>query len=545
MDESSSRELERDIVACLIKNSEQFPRYSVLEPKHFSSPFERDTFDLFKSEMSNLNGKDFSIASFIIKIKQFKVSNTYNSDPETILKHAIEFAPSPNELGSLINQLLLNYKKTEIINALVGAEKWYSKTDSKRTHKSLADISDRLSSHLISINSLGQDNEIKNLSDGLDAIEDRILNPQPIPGFKSSLSLYHSRFGTFRPKEYHIFHASQGVGKSSILMQFALEFLESHPENQCLYLDRELAFEHQVIRTTMSNTGIHHEDIESGIYENEDHKKRIKKYIADMRESGSLARLGFTEAKDFSIAEIINLIKSWRFSQDKDRPAMVVYDYLNVGKKGVREDSTWLDLSDQISELKVVCKEMNMILLTAMQTNKSGDARNANNSSGTSQSIGMSYKAVEDSNHSMFLQQKTDEEIAADERIRVDAVRERWAELIETGNHEVFLHGTHKIMAHKNRWPGKNMINMYSELIKEDHEGNSVKTLYYLNVCLCRGKVIEKGDVFSVIRHQQRNPIPDVSSSNSPNRNFQDDNEIEPAIPSEGQTAIPEEEELF
>jgi len=524
MDESLSRELEKDIVACFIKNSSYFPKYEAVEPKHFSSQFERDVFDLFKAEVSNLNGKDFSVASFILKVKSARIPNSYNTDVEVFLKHAIEFSPNPNELDSLISSLLLNYKAREINQALGQGKEWLSKPQSKRTHKSIAHMSDRLSAHLVSINGLGQDDKIKNLADGLEAIEDRMLNPQPIAGFKSSLNLYHERFGTFRPKEYHVFHANQGVGKSSLLMQLALEFVDSHPENQCLYLDRELAFEHQIIRTTMSNTGIHHEDIESGLYESDEHRETVSKYLANMREKQSLKRLAFVEVKDFTIEEIVNLARTWRFSQDRSRPATIVYDYLNVGKKGSREDSSWLDLSDQISELKILCKEMNMVLLTAMQTNRSGDARNTNNNSGTSNSIGASFKAVEDSNHSMFLLQKTDEEIAADERITLEAVRERWSELHEQGNHEVFLHGSHKIVPHKNRWPGKNMINMHSELIKEDHEGNAVKTQYYINICLCRGKVIEKGDVFTVINYQRRNPTPTTTSSNSPNRNTSEDN---------------------
>ncbi len=298
-------------------------------------------------------------------------------------------------------------------------------------------------------------------------------------------------------------------------MQDALEFVESHPDNQCLYLDRELSFEDQVIRITMSNTGIHHEDIESGIYENDEHRERVLEYIKKCRENKSLHRLNFVEAKNLTIEEIVNKIKSWRYPQDKTRPALVIYDYLNVGKKGNRADP-WLDLSDQISELKIIAKEFNMILITAMQTNRSGDARNQNNNSGTSNSIGASYKAVEDSNHSMFFQQKTDEEIAADERIGLEACRERWSELIDTGNPDAFQFGTHKI---------------------------AIKSQYYVNITLCRGKLIEKGDIFDVIAHQNRNPHPSHTSSNSPNRTSEQDNG---QTSNNQQPAEPEDqEELF
>ena len=543
MDESSSRDLERDIIGCLIKHNKVFPKYDALKPDFFSSSFERDVFDLFKSEISNLNGKEFSIASFLLKIKTAKIQNNYNADSDLLIKHAVEFAVEPQELDGLINDLLLNYKVREIRRKLMLVDEWL-KSGKSKTHKILSEQSDKLSGHLLSINDLGQDGEIRNLSDGLEAIEERMQNPKPIAGFKSSLAIYHSRFGSFRPKEYHVFHASQGVGKSSLLMQFALEFVDSHTENKCLYLDRELAFEHQIIRTTMSNTGVHHEDIESGIYENKDHKSRVIKYLKEIREKKSLERLDFVEVKDKSIEDIRSLVKSWRFKQNKDRPALVIYDYLNVGKKDQRQDSSWLDLSDQISELKILCKESNMILVTAMQTNKSGDSRNRNNETGTSNSIGASYKAVEDSNHSMFLQNKTDEEISADERIQLEAVRERWTEFFETGNHTLFQFGTHKIIAHKNRWPGKRMVNSYSELVKRDHQNNPIKTPYYVNVCLCRGKVIEKGDVFSVIAHQLETPHPSEEVANAPNR---EDGQEEPLVPADEENAHEKDsqEDLF
>ena len=190
MDESTSRELEKNVVACLIKNPNVFTKYSDLEPKHFYSSFERDVFDLFKSEVSNLNGKEFSKASFLLKIKNAKLSNNYNIDSETLLKNAIEFAPSPNELGSLISDILLNYKTREINIVLNTAKDWINKNSSKKNHKSVAKLSDGLSSELLNINNLGQDSDVKNLSDGLASIEDRILNPQPISGFKSSKALY-------------------------------------------------------------------------------------------------------------------------------------------------------------------------------------------------------------------------------------------------------------------------------------------------------------------------------------------------------------------
>jgi len=543
MDESSSRDLERDIVGCLIKHNKVFPKYDALKPDFFSSPFERDVFDLFKSEVSNLNGKEFSIASFLLKIKTAKIQNNYNADSDLLIKHSVEFAVEPQELDGLINDLLLNYKVREIRRKLKLVDEWLGGGKPK-THKKLSEQSDKLSGHLLSINDLGQDGEVRNLSDGLEAVEERMRNPKPIAGFKSSLAIYHSRFGSFRPKEYHVFHASQGAGKSSLLMQFALEFVDSHTENKCLYLDRELAFEHQIIRTTMSNTGVHHEDIESGIYESEDHKNRVIKYLKEIREKKSLDRLDFVEVRDKPIGDIRSLVKSWRFKQNKDRPALVIYDYLNVGKRGQREDSSWLDLSDQISELKVLCKESNMILITAMQTNKSGDARNRNNETGTSNSIGASYKAVEDSNHSMFLQNKTDEEIAADERIQLEAVRERWTDFFATGNDSLFQFGTHKIIVHKNRWPGKRMVNSYSELIKRDHENNPVKTPYYVNVCLCRGKIIEKGDVFSVISYQLETPHPSEEVANTPNRENSQEEVLAP-VSEESSTEESSQEELF
>ena len=530
MDKTSSRDLERNIIGCLVKHSEVFPKYDALKPDFFSSSFERDVFDLFRSEMLSLNGKEFSIASFLLKIKTAKIQNDYNADSNLLVSHAVEFAVDPKELDGLINDLLLDYKIREIRKKLKLADEWL-KVGKLKTHKVLSEQSDKLSGHLLSINDLGQDGEIKNLSDGLGAIEERMMNPKPIAGFKSSLAIYHSRFGSFRPKEYHVFHASQGVGKSSLLMQLALEFVDSHTENRCLYLDRELAFEHQIIRTTMSNTGVHHEDIESGIYENEEHKNRVVKYLKEVREKRSLDRLDFVEVRDRPMKDIKSLVKSWRFKQDKDKPSLVIYDYLNVGKKGQREDGSWLDLSDQISELKVLCKESNMILITAMQTNRSGDARNRNSETGTSNSIGASYKAVEDSNHSMFLQNKTDEEIAADERIQLDAVRERWTEFLETGNDDLFRFGTHKITAHKNRWPGKRMINSYSELVKRDYENNPIRTPYYINVCLCRGRITEKGDVFNVIAHQLETPHPSEEVSNPPNR--QSNQEEAPPDPEE------------
>ena len=58
-------------------------------------------------------------------------------------------------------------------------------------------------------------------------------------------------------------------------MQIGMEFVKNTGLN-CLYLDTELSFHDQIVRTTMANTGIHHEDIQSGKYISQEDSTKFK-----------------------------------------------------------------------------------------------------------------------------------------------------------------------------------------------------------------------------------------------------------------------------
>ena len=80
-----------------------------------------------------------------------------------------------------------------------------------------------------------------------------------------------------------------------------------------------------------------------------------------------------------SIDKKVDFMRVWRMKHtDMAQPAMLIYDYLNVAGRN-KNEGTHLDMSDQINKVMTVAKELNIIVVTAMQTNHSGDVRNRNN----------------------------------------------------------------------------------------------------------------------------------------------------------------------
>ena len=515
--ETHDFELENKIIGCLIKNPNEFFKYSSLEEAHFFDPMNSKVFGILRNELLNLNGAPFSVQAFKDKVLSHNIKFVHGVEASCFIDDAVEWSIDMSELQASISSLLLKYKVNSTRGILDKMNSWLSRKAKGTSHKILSEQISKLNGSLINASSFASDeHDFDTFGDSADLLEHRLNNPIDDIGFRSSLSIYHAMFGSFRPKDLHIFHANQGVGKSSLMMQIAMEFVRNTGLS-CLYLDTELSFHDQIVRTTMATTGIHHEDIQSGKYCTNEDKEKIIAHIESIKKDVKLKKLAHKLCKPLSINQKVDFMRMWRMKHtDMSQPAMVMYDYLNIGTERNRNEGTHLDMSDQITKIMTAAKELNIIVLTAMQTNRSGDIRNRNNNSGASASIGGSFKACEDANHSIFFEPKGPEEIAEDECITLDAVQQLIAEFHQTGDDSLFQFGTHKLLIHKVRWPGKRWRSQMYQASKRKYNDTYELTPFYINICLARGKVIEKGTLEEVIEHQRsNNPNTDQNSPNT------------------------------
>jgi|TARA_Y100000592_G_scaffold46345_1_gene73554 hypothetical protein len=531
--ETHDFELENKIIGCLIKNPNEFFKYSSLEEGHFFDPMNSKVFGILRNELLNLNGAPFSVQAFKDKVLNHNIKFVHGVESSDFIDDAVEWSIAKSELQASISSLLLKYKIYTTQNLMDKMSGWLSGSGKRSSHKVLGEQISKFNGSLINAVSFGSDeHDFNTFQDSADVLQQRKDNPIDDVGFRSSLSIYHSMFGSFRPCDLHIFHANQGVGKSSLMMQIGMEFVKNTGLN-CLYLDTELSFHDQIVRTTMANTGIHHEDIQSGKYISQEDSDKVQTYIDSIREATHLSKLAHKLCKGMSIDKKVDFMRVWRMKHtDMTQPAMLIYDYLNVAGERNKNEGTHLDMSDQINKVMTVAKELNIIVITAMQTNRSGDVRNRNNNSGASASIGGSFKACEDANHSIFFEPKGPEEIAEDECVTLDTVHELLTEFHQTGDHSLFQFGTHKLLIHKVRWPGKRWRSQMYQASKRKYNGTFELTPFYINLCLSRGSIVEKGSLEDVIEYQRDNN-PDANQ-NSPNagpeergnaRNYAQENE--------------------
>ena len=101
--ETHDFELENKIIGCLIKNPNEFFKYSSLEEGHFFDPMNSKVFGILRNELLNLNGAPFSVQAFKDKVLNHNIKFVHGVESSDFIDDAVEWSIAKSELQASIS----------------------------------------------------------------------------------------------------------------------------------------------------------------------------------------------------------------------------------------------------------------------------------------------------------------------------------------------------------------------------------------------------------------------------------------------------------
>lgn len=236
-------------------------------------------------------------------------------------------------------------------------------------------------------------------------LEERMNNPQKIPGLETGWEIFDEYTGGFCPGELSIVCAPSKTGKSITLSNWARRIcIEDQVPG--LYIDTEMSSTEQQDRILAALSKVKEKTIINGTFAlNQDDVVKVKDAIGKMKE-GKLFHINMPY---FTLEEITRVIKEYVLKHDVK---IVFFDYIKLssamnGKKNTQE---YQMLGDLCSGLKEIASDLGITIVSACQTNRNDlDSKEPDASN-----IGGSYRILQLASKLMFLINKSDEQIAED-----------------------------------------------------------------------------------------------------------------------------------
>ena len=182
-----------------------------------------------------------------------------------------------------------------------------------------------------------------------------------------------------------------------------------------------------------------------------------------------------------STSEILSIARRWYYSKvGRGGKAIITYDYLKMTGEGVSE--SWKEyqlIGDKTDKLKKLGEELNCVVLTSTQMNRSGESQNkkVGSFSDDSSAIALSDRLQWFASYVGIFRRKTIEEIAED--------GEDW--------------GTHKLVTTASRFQGKEAAG-HVDLIERNIDGEKKFVSNYISFDVKNFNVEEKGSLDALVK---------------------------------------------
>lgn len=238
-------------------------------------------------------------------------------------------------------------------------------------------------------------------------------NPEEVSGLPIGWKQWDKVTQGFANNDLAVFVAPSGVGKSTLLLNFAERLIQTGLKG--LYIDTEMQNEEQEDRLLSILSGVPNEEIRNGFYGQDTEYGRAEDKIRKVDEAtayleGDNACLWHINTPEFTIEKITALIKQYKKKYDID---FVVFDYIKMPSSGsaMKENqSEWQQLGFLSSALKEVANMLKIPVLTAVQTNRGGEKAQEF----SQEFVSGSARIIHNATKVYFLRRKTEQEMAAE-----------------------------------------------------------------------------------------------------------------------------------
>lgn len=341
------------------------------------------------------------------------------------------------------------------------------------TADALISLADKMYNEKISAYDLESSPE--DLFGDIDAlIEGRANNPVDEMGLLTPYKKFNEMYGGLRNGQLYAWVSRPKHGKSTILNDICTKASILNPNTQALILDTEMPTVDMKFRIASSVTGIPVWFLETGNFKKS--KDYLAMWMAHKTElKMALGKVDHLQVPGKPMNEIESIIQRWYLSKvGRGNPAIVVYDYIKLTGEAFGNKAEHQIVGDKVDQFSILCKKLNIPLLTACQLNRS-----AENGTDDASAISQSDRLIWYAAYVGIFRRKTLEEQAE------DGVQ----------------YGSHKMIELASRYGGRN-AHGHSDLVRVQDGRRIVYRKNFLNFDVKNFHVEEKGSLKDIVAEQ-------------------------------------------
>jgi replicative DNA helicase len=326
----------------------------------------------------------------------------------------------------------------------------------------------------------------QNLYGGIESmVIDRSNNPIEETGVKTPYSEFNRLYGGLKPGQIYAIASRPGQGKSTWIEDICIKSCQIN-DIKAFICDTEMSTEDIRWRAAAAKSGVPQWYVETGQWrKNVEMDKKMRKALAEIKVMGDQNYVTHYHVGNKNLDQVISMIRRWYYANVKPgAPCIIAYDYLKL-TLGENVEKNWGEyqvLGEKIDRLKRLAEELNCIIITAIQLNRSGENHNRQSStvSDDSSAIAISDRLQWFAAFVAIFRRKTLDEIALDG--------------------EEF--GSHKLIPLKTRFQGKDAAG-HHDLVRRTNEDGDVKYVNnYLNFNVDNFDVSEMGSLRDIVAQQ-------------------------------------------
>ena len=338
----------------------------------------------------------------------------------------------------------------------------------------------------------------KNLFEGLkQKVEERGNKPIEETGLKTPYPEFNRLYGGLKTKHIWAFASRPGQGKSTLLEDLALKTCEIN-DVKAFICDTEMSTEEIQWRTAAARSTVPEWYVETGNFrKNAEMTEKMRAAYPQFDHYEKKNYVTHYHVGDKSLDQLISIIRRWHAANvKKGEKCIIVYDYLKL-TAGENVSENWAEhqmMGQKINRLKRLGEELDAVILTAIQLNRTGENYNRKSSD-----------VVDDSSA-----------IALSDRLQwlgafIGIFRRK---TVDEVNRDGPRFGTHKLVILKTRFQGKDAIGHHDLVRRVNEEGEYKWTNNFLNFSVINFNVQELGSLHDIVEFERQQLAPTDQNPN-------------------------------
>lgn len=228
--------------------------------------------------------------------------------------------------------------------------------------------------------------------------------------------IFHSLWGSFSPGDMSVFCARPKGSKSTLLYNISEMCVENDPDVMVLMIDTELEPQRVMRRAVSMMSGVNEFYIKTGKWR-QNKEMRSKIIPALERFESTKGRIFHKFVPGKSTDEIISMCRRWhkKYVKPGNKKAIICLDYIKLGSSDMGEIGKIKDyqlVGMKVDKFKQLAAELQAHVITAAQTNRQNEGKDASTRRSDGGAIGLSDFISQYASNIYMLEKLTVDQIA-------------------------------------------------------------------------------------------------------------------------------------